>query len=355
MAKRRVDQLLVGAAPGDAIFNEALFLRGILRERGYASEIYAERISPALPRGDAHTADGYRARADDVLIFHYSIGSTLNALVRLRAPRLLFIYHNITPPEYFRGVNPQIADGAEHGRAELPTFKEQSELALADSEFNRLELEGLGYPRTAVLPLAETLSQRATPDPQIMHAMQDGSTNVLFVGRVAPNKKQDDLLRFLYAFRQIDPRARLVLVGAWGGCERYLASLRSLAAALGLSAQVVLAGHVEDAALVAYYRSAHLFLCLSEHEGFCVPLVEAMALGVPVAAYASTGVPYTLGNAGVLVHAKRWDVLAALASALTRDESLRARIIAGQSARARDFSPPAVQAQFEAQLTSIGL
>jgi len=254
--------MVVGAAPGDAIFNEALFLRGILRERGCLSDIYAERISPALARGEALPAGGYRSRAGDGLIFHYSIGSTLNMLVRARAPRLVLVYHNITPPEYFRGVNPQIAEGAEQGRAELPLFREQAELALADSEFNRLELKALGYACTAVLPLAETLSRRATPDPRVLGAMQDGGTNVLFVGRIAPNKKQDDLLRFLFAFRQFDAQARLVLVGAWGGCERYLASLRSLAASLGLSGQVVLAGHVEDAALSAYYRTARLFVCL---------------------------------------------------------------------------------------------
>ncbi len=347
--------MLVGAAPGDAIFNEAVFLRGVLRARGYASEIYAERISPALSRGEAHAAAGYRARADAALLFHYSIGSSLNALVHARAPRLVLLYHNITPAAYFRGVNPEIADGAEQGRAELPRFRDRAELALADSEFNRIELEALGFGRTAVLPLAQTLSLRATPDPRVMASMQDGRTNVLFVGRIAPNKKQDDLLRFLYAFRQLDPLARLVLVGAWGGYERYLASLRSLAAGLGVSGDVLLVGHVDDGALLAYYQTARLFVCLSEHEGFCVPLVEAMALNVPVLAYASTGVPYTLGGAGVQVHAKRWDVLAALAAALAVDGPLRARITAGQAARARDFSPGAVTTLFESHLASIGL
>ncbi len=124
---------------------------------------------------------------------------------------------------------------------------------------------------------------------------------------------------------------------------------------LGLDAHVMFAGHVTDAQLLAYYQCADLFLCLSEHEGFCVPLIEAMSAGVPVLAFASTGVPYTLGAAGVLLREKRWDVLAGLCSTILSDSELRSALVMQQRARARDFAPGAVRAQFEHYLATLGL
>ncbi|MEP7198340.1 MAG: glycosyltransferase, partial [Chloroflexota bacterium] len=195
----------------------------------------------------------------------------------------------------------------------------------------------------------------AARDEVLRRSLPDGVVNILFVGRVAPHKKQDDLIRFLSVYRQINPRARLILVGSWGGTERYLAWLKSIAATLGVSAHVNFAGHVSDSELLATYQSAHLFVCLSAHEGFCVPLVEAMALGVPIMAYASTGVPHTLGGAGVLLREKRWDVMAALAETLLNDSALRAAIIAGQHERVKAFTPERVRAEFVAHLSTIGL
>jgi glycosyltransferase involved in cell wall biosynthesis len=352
---RRADQLVVGGAPGDAIFNEALFLRGILRARGCASEIYADRISAALPNGQALDVRNYQPRAGDTLIFHYSIGSRLNALVHAWPVRLVLIYHNVTPSVYFQAVNPQIESEVAQGRADVPLFRRQAVLALADSEFNRLELVEHGYDHTGVLPLAFTLANRAVPDPQLCETLQDGALNLLFVGRVAPHKKQDDLIRFLYVYRQLEPHARLLLVGSWGGTERYLAWLKSIAMSLGLSDHVIMAGHVSDAELAAYYASAHVFVCLSEHEGFCVPLVEAMASRLPIIAFHSTAVPYTLGDAGIIVREKRWDIMAALSLALTHDENLRNAIVQQQQVRSRAFTPEFVQSQFESYLDAINL
>ena len=353
--KQRLDQLVVGAVIGDAIFNEALFLRQILRERGYASEIYAERISPALPARQALDVRTYRPESQDCLIYHYSIGSALTEMVRAWSVRLILLYHNVTPPEYFRGVNPRIEAEVALGRAQLGMFRGNSLLALADSEFNRLELEALGYTPSGVLPLAFTLDKRAQPDEPLRARLQDGRINCLFVGRIVPNKRHDDLIRLLYVYRQLDVRARLILVGSWGDTERYLGWLKSMVSTLGLDKHVEFAGHVPDNALYTYYECAHLFLCMSEHEGFCVPLVEAMSLGVPIIAYASTAVPGTLGGAGVLAREKRWDALAALCSVMVSDVTLRQAIVTSQRRIAARFTPASVRTQFEAHLTTAGL
>ncbi len=174
-------------------------------------------------------------------------------------------------------------------------------------------------------------------------SFDDDWVNLLFVGRTIPNKRLEDVIRWFHAYKRwFNPRSRLLLVGAHGGFERYLAMLNELVARLGAS-DVHFLGHVTNEELVAYYELADVFLCASEHEGFCVPLVEAFHMGVPVIAYAATAVPATMDGGGVLVTDKDPVHIAALIDRIVTDRELQDRIVASQDAalcrlQASDFA-----------------
>jgi glycosyltransferase involved in cell wall biosynthesis len=342
--ERQVHQLLAALSYGDAIGNEALAIQARLRRAGYESDIFAEKVHPRM----AHLARPlwhYRevSSAETVCLFHFSIGSAAGRLIYHAPDRLVSIYHNITPAHWFLGFHPHLAGLCHHGRRELGVFAPRTELGLGDSEFNRRELEAAGFGRTGVLPIVLDLdAYRRPPSPVVMRRYDDGRTNLLFVGRIIPNKKIDDLVRVFAVYqRAIEPRSRLLLVGDHRGHERYYDRLQGMVRALRLD-EVVFTGHVEDDDLLAYYRVAHLFLCLSEHEGFCVPLLEAMNAGLPVVAYDAGAVAETLRGGGVLLKGKRPHEVAELVRMVLTDARLRTAVLATQEramaeVRATDF------------------
>jgi glycosyltransferase involved in cell wall biosynthesis len=329
---RRVHQLLAALSYGDAIGNEAVAIREQLRRAGFESEIFAENVHPKMV-GLYRPLWRYPevSSPDSVCLYHFSIGSASGRLIYHLPDRLVSIYHNITPPEFFLGFHSHLTGLCYHGRRELAAFAPRTELGLGDSEFNRRELEAAGYARTAVLPIVLDFDRYAGPrSPVVRRLYADGRTNILFVGRVIPNKKIDDLLRvFAFYKRHFDRRSRLLLVGDYLGHERYLRRLREMVWRLRLE-DVVLAGHVEDDELRAYYSVAHAFLCLSEHEGYCVPLVEAMHFGVPVVAFDAGAVRETLHGGGVLLTSKRPEEVAVLLNELVTSPGLRRALLATQ-------------------------
>ena len=341
----RIHQILATLGYGDAIGHEVLGIQRVLRAAGYESEIFVDtadwRLEP-LTRDFRELVDF--SHPDNLLIHHFSIGSKASRTAFALPDRMALIYHNITPPEYFIGVHRTLARECFHGRRELRAYADRCDLALGDSEFNRQELEALGFPRTAVLPVIPELSHLdGTPDWLVAQDFDDDWTNILFVGRVIANKKIENLIRYFHAYHTlINPRSRLLVVGAQSGFKRYLASLLQLTATLDTS-HVHFIGHVSDQELVAFYEVADLFLCASEHEGFCVPLIEAFYKQVPVLAYASTAVPSTMDGAGVLYDATDPVYVAALMDGILSNPDLQDRIVEGQLAaverlRAKDFA-----------------
>jgi glycosyltransferase involved in cell wall biosynthesis len=314
---------------GDAIGHEVLGIQRVLRDQGYESEIFVEtadyRLEP-LTRDYRELIDF--SHPDHLLIHHFSLGSKASRTAFALPDRMALIYHNITPPEYFIGVHRMLARQCFRGRRELRAYADRCDLALGDSEFNRRDLEDLGFPRTSVLPVVPDFSHlEHVPDRMMVGQFDDDWTNVVFVGRVIANKKIEDLIRFFHAYHTIhNPRSRLLIVGAYSGYERYLASLHQLSAALGAE-HVHFLGHVSDEELVACYDVADLFLCASEHEGFCVPLVEAFYKEVPVLAYAATAVPDTMDGAGVLYDDKEPRHVAALMDAILSNCELQEAIV----------------------------
>jgi L-malate glycosyltransferase len=229
------------------------------------------------------------------------------------------------------------------GRRELALYKTRCDLALGDSEYNRQELEAIGFPVTGVLPVVPDFAHLAGPANYLQAGQFDDDwTNVLFVGRVIPNKRIEDVIRWFHAYKRwFNPRSRLLLAGSHGGFESYVAMLGQFIARIGAT-DVHLLGHVSNEELVACYEVADVFVCASEHEGFCVPLIEAFHMGVPVIAYAAAAVPATMDGAGILVTDKDPIAVAALVHEVATNTSVQDRIIAGQDAaldrlQAKDF------------------
>jgi len=341
---RRVHQLLAALAYGDAISNEALAIQAHLRRAGFQSDIFAEHVHPRMTnRARPLWQYAQVSSPETVCLFHFSIGSAAARLIFHAPDRLVSIYHNITPAEWFLGFHPHLAGLCYHGRRELAAFAPRTELALGDSEYNRRELEAAGYARTGVLPIVLDLdSYRRPPSPVARRLYDDGRTNILFVGRVIPNKKIDDLVRVFALYQRLfDGKSRLLLVGDSRGHEKYPDRLQEIVRALQVE-EVVFTGQVDDDDLRAFYASSDLFLCLSEHEGFCVPLLEAMAFGLPVVAYDAGAVRETLRGGGVLLRQKDPATVAGLVHRLITDGLLRARVLETQDralaeVRATDF------------------
>jgi glycosyltransferase involved in cell wall biosynthesis len=341
----RIHQVLATLGYGDAIGHEVLGIQRVLRAAGHESEIFVETADPRL---EPLTRD-YRelvdhSHPDHLLLHHFSLGSKASRTAFALPDRMALIYHNITPPEYFVGVHRTLARQCFRGRRELRAYADRCDLAMGDSEFNRQDLEMLGFPRTAVLPVVPDFSHLdRQPNWLLAGQFDDDWTNILFVGRVIANKKIEDVIRFFHAYHTMfNPRSRLLLVGAQSGFERYLASLHQLVAELEMP-HVHFVSHVSDEELVAFYETADLFLCASEHEGFCVPLVEAFYMQVPVLAFAATAVPATMDGAGVLFEEKDPMHVAALMDAIISNVELQDTIVDGQMAaadrlRSKDFA-----------------
>ena len=340
-----VHQVLATLGYGDAIGHEVLGIQRTLRAAGYQSDVFVETADPRL---ESLTHD-YRELVDashpeNLLLHHFSIGSKASRTAYAVPDRMALIYHNITPPEYFVGVHRTLARQCFRGRRELQAYVNRCEMALGDSEFNRQDLEAFGFPRTDVLPVVPDFSHLdEEPDRFVADQFDDEWTNVVFVGRVIANKKIEDLIRNFHAYHTLyNPRSRLLIVGVFSLFERYLAGLNHLVEELG-ARDVHFVGHVSNAELVAYYEVADLFLCASEHEGFCVPLVEAFYKQIPVLAYAATAVPATMDGAGVLYEDQDPVYVAGLMDAILSDATLQDRIVEGQleavqRLRSKDFA-----------------
>jgi glycosyltransferase involved in cell wall biosynthesis len=339
-----VHQVLATLGYGDAIGHEVLGIQRVLRAAGYDSDIFVETADPRLEdlTRDFRELVGASHR-DNILIHHFSIGSKASRIAYALPDRMVLVYHNITPPEYFVDIHRLLVRLCFHGRRELGAYVNRCDLALGDSEVNRLELAELGFPATGVLPVVPGFSHLdVTPNDLVARQFDDGWTNVLFVGRIIPNKRIENLIRFFAAYKsRYNPRARLLIVGSYGGFERYLMMLHQLAARLGVP-DVHFTGHVSNEELTAYYDVADVFLCASEHEGFCVPIVEAFYKRIPVLALARTAVPATMDGAGVLYEQPEPADVATLLDIVVGDAALQERILSGQDAAlgrlaARDF------------------
>lgn len=340
----KIHQILPSITPGDAIGNEVLLIRDLLRSWGYESDIFAQHIHPDV-QACSYKEYELESSPHNLLIYHFSIGSEISDFIKGLPDRKIMMYHNITPSHFFRGINDTLMHLLDQGRKELESLSQVFDLALAVSEYNRIELERAGYSETAVLPLLIDFSKYQSHNPEILKKYSDDWVNILFVGRISPNKKHEDIIKVFYYYKSINPKARLLISGDWSGCEPYFQALQSLVQRLGLS-DIHFLGKVPFRDLVSYYMVSDIFLCMSEHEGFNVPLVESMFFGIPIIAYNACAIPYTLGDAGVLVNKKDYLEIAELINVIISNANIKQRLISKQNERLKEFGYDQTTEQF---------
>jgi glycosyltransferase involved in cell wall biosynthesis len=355
----RIDQLLPSYAPFDAVGNHVSLIRGMLQKRGFESDIFCE-----MSHGQtAHNARHYKeydpyATRDVIGIYHFSIGSILSRYFYGKPCFHVCSYHNITPHQYFANWDFPSFSACLRGRNEFPLLRNYVDMTWSVSQFNQDELiaQGLSGPhlKFPVLRDYERLSKLSGESD--LSAKLKSRKNILFVGRITPHKSQFDMIFMAHVLKQkLQRNYRLIIAGS--GQAEFVAGLVEKARELGLKVSqgsgedldcdVWFTQHISDDQLAQIYRSSDLFLCLSEHEGFCVPLVEAMFFGVPIIAHQSSAIPETLGSGGLLIN--KFD-LAETLSQIVRSiedneygESLRIRA----KQRANDFSWSKLEEAFD--------
>lgn len=349
MQDMRIFQVLVTLSYGDGVGNDTLAIDKILKEEGYETLIYAEnidnRISKALV---GHISTLPKLSKQDVIIYHLSTGCNLNLEIMNWDCNIIFRYHNVTPPEFFAEYNEVAYNLCSVGVEQVKLLKKKAKYVLADSEFNKQDLMDYGYDCTMdVLPILIPFEDyETTPSKKVIEKYKDSWTNIVFVGRVAPNKKHEDIIKvFDYYKKYINPTSRLILVGSYDKRDKYYRKLAEYVEQLGTQ-DVIFTGHTKFDEILGYYKSADIFLCMSEHEGFCIPVVEAMHFQVPVVAYASTAVPYTMQNQGAIIDDKNPAYVARVIDKIVKIKKLQNRIIETQNEGLKQYEYSRVRQQF---------
>ncbi len=343
----KVHQVCARLQFGDAVTAQVLRMHEEMGSWGWECHIYAtahdERMAPVDEGLRAYRKKGMRS-SDDILIYHLSVYDDNHRLYLESGNHKVLVYHNITPPEFLAPYDPHLAEVCRRGRELLPRLRDCN-LALGDSEYNRRELVEAGFEeaRTRVLPIfIDTGELGGAYNRSLVRELRDGAVNLLFVGRMVPNKRVEDLIDVFAVYnRRVNAHSRLLLVGtSWS--VAYNAELARRVRKYGLQSAVLIPGWswgVSDEDLRAYYRAADVFVTCSLHEGFCVPLLESMYFRVPILARAAAAIPYTLGGAGMTFRELDLPLLAEAIDELAHNRKLREAMAEKGARRLEDFSP----------------
>jgi glycosyltransferase involved in cell wall biosynthesis len=355
--RRRVVHLLSGFAEGDAISSESRAFARIFDALGFDSVFHAadDRISPGL-RGACAPLSQYRPAPGDIAFHQYGIDSPAAAAFLSAPPPRILRYQNITPSRFFRGYDDALADRLDRARARLADVAGAADAVWAASDFNAAEARAAGADRVRTLPLLFAADNvDAAPDPSTLEWLDGRIANWLFVGRIAPNKAVEELVAAFAWYRQsMGRKGRLIVVGSRHSCPSYYAMLRMYADELGLD-NVYFTGFLSPGRLAHVYGRASVFVCASRHEGYCLPLLEAMAHGVPVAARAAGGTPEAMGAAGIRFEEATAAELASLADLVATDAALRDRVLASQRARLEELRRRRPEDEVRALLAAAGV
>ncbi len=344
----KIIQLLPTFSYGDGVGNDVIAIDRILKELGYTTKIYAENIDTRIKKGLAEKIEKMpEMKQNDIIIYHLSTGTELNDKLCEFCCRKLVVYHNVTPAHFFRPYSRIAYHLCEQGREGIQKLRDTADYCWADSEYNKQELLEHGYHcKIDVVPIVVPFDDYAKDiNKSLYKKYDDDLVNIIFVGRIAPNKKLEDVIKSYYYYKKyINSKSRLFLVGSYHGNEVYYDRLCGYIEQLKLE-DVYITGHIKFDGLLTYYKLADVFLCMSEHEGFCIPLLEAMYFQIPIIAYAYTGVKETLGYAGLKFEDKDCKVAAEMIHMLVENKNLRESVIAQQNSRLKDFSYEKIKEQ----------
>lgn len=338
----KIYQLVPAMHYGDAVGDSIRLIRDLLQEEGNSCEIYSITIDDVL-RDQTKSWELFPKvyQQESITILHFVLPSPMTEPFAHLPGRKILIYHNITPAEFFQPYDNQLAEIARVGRQQLSSLSKSVNLSLGDSEYNRKELDALGFYPTGVFPIPFNASRyEQPPDPLILNMFSNEAINMLFVGRVVPNKRIEELIKLSTYFKQyFTTKFRLIVVGKTDRVKTYYYQLLQLVEDLKIDRnEVIFTGHIDFPQLISYYRLAHLFISMSEHEGFCVPLVESMFFKIPIIAYNCAAIPFTLGDAGILINHKKLDEIAELCYLVAQNEEFRRKIIERQNKRLEYFA-----------------
>ena len=352
--KARIHQYHSGSAKGDAVTNGMLYTRGILRELGFDSNIYCSHLDPQL--GSELLPIGEWNDDADLLLVHHSNGIDDEAWLTSIRCRKVLVYHNITPAHFFND-QPDLARYVQLGFDQLQRWRPMFEAVVADSELNKSDLIEFGYDKSliTVIPLLLDIEalRSIVPDEATL-GKHESFFNVVFVGRLVENKCQHDIVNaYARAHVRRQRPSRLVFVGSTS-LEGYADRIREEAQRLGMADELLLTGKISDSELSAIYRSADVFVCLSQHEGFGVPIVEAMVFDVPIVALARAAVPSTLGRGGILFQEFDPDEVAVAIDFIAQNAVLRSRLIETQRRELARFDRREIKEQLRRVLAKCG-
>ncbi|MEN8152572.1 MAG: glycosyltransferase family 4 protein [Acidobacteriota bacterium] len=327
-----IHQFLTSYSYGDAIGNEALEIRNYLREQGVESHIFALFYHPKYSDQIINYLDYDKySDPDNIVIYHFSIGSKITKKF-LRVPdRKVIIYHNITPHHFFLDYHRILAKDCYKGRIELRSLSDKVHLALGDSIYNEKELIESGFKNTGVLPLVMNFSKFDVPVLPVFEEMfRDGKTNILYVGRIIPNKMVEDVIKTFHLYQKyFNKNSRLFIVGESRGFERYYSAILDLVEKLKVK-NVLFTGHIPEDELISYFKIADIYLHMSEHEGFCAPIPESYYLNIPVIAFNEGAVKETMNGGGILLERKEYLSAAAMIDKIISDPGLKEKILKSQ-------------------------
>ncbi len=336
----RVVQITPAFSVGDAVGENALAIHRYLRGQGVETFIMTPDIKSEHPAVKPIDFDFLKKLTPkDAVLYHIAVATPFASLIPELAAKKVIISHNVTPPAFYAEIAPEIAELLEKTLKELRFFvanQHRIDAFVGVSRYNTEQLRKMGAERCYTVPLVIDWSRfERGANPYFASLFQDDRVNLLFVGRIVPNKKIEDLIKFLFYYKEaISPRVRLVIAGNTKSLPRYSLALKDLAERFFLrSDEVVFTGWVEEDELIALYKTAHVFVSASEHEGFGVPFVEAMHFRLPIIAYDAAAVAETIGGGGVLMRTKRPDLWGEAIYELVTNRELREKIQQNQARR----------------------
>lgn len=323
-----IEQFLPAFHYGDAIGNSTLSLHKYLLEKGIDSRIISLTIDENM-RDKASFFKDYRENPESIKILHFAVPSELTDFFIKTKGKKVMVYHNITPAHFFVGFSDEFVKFTNEGRNHLKRLKDSFDISIADSKYNAQELRVLSFRNVFVFPIMIDFEEYLKPfNKPYYNLLNDERKNIIFVGRISPNKKIEDLIKVLFFYKKfISPSIRLIVAGNTATLPKYFYSVRDLASRFFLTSDdIVFTCHIPFDELLSVYKLGDVFLSMSEHEGFCLPLIESCCFQVPIIAYDAGAVSETLNDAGIIVKNKNYEYIAGLVDEVIFNKKLNSKL-----------------------------